>query len=329
VTAPRAVGVRLPYADVPQAVRDWVDSELGSPVVSWNDRVGGMSPGCATRLVAADGSRAFVKAVGAELNPDSPTLFRREIAVLELIGADPLWASLRASYDDDDGWVALLLEDVAGGHPDLAGDGQMTDLLDATDALVARLATVDAPEATAREIGQPGLLDARARFRVWQEAVERVDELPDDLVPRVLRGRAGALRDLATDLAEGGSDQLLHCDIRVDNLLSPGPGRIVFVDWGAAAVGPAWVDPLLARLERVDSAWFDESTRLSPALREVGEDRVTGWLVAFGAHLAWQSTRQRADVGLPTLNEFRRTEARRFLGAAARRLGRGPTSARK
>src|SRR5262245_43475464 len=117
MTKPRAVGVRMPYADVPARVRRWVDDTLGSPVNGWEDQVGGMSPGCATRLVAADGTRAFVKAVGAELNPDTPTLFRREVEVLRLIGDDPLWAGLRSSYDED-GWVTLLLEDVSGGHPD-------------------------------------------------------------------------------------------------------------------------------------------------------------------------------------------------------------------
>ena len=72
VTAPRAVGVRIGYAAVPAAVRAWVDETLGSPVVATAEQVGGMSPGCATRVTCADGTRAFVKAVGAELNPDTP-----------------------------------------------------------------------------------------------------------------------------------------------------------------------------------------------------------------------------------------------------------------
>jgi len=321
MTTPRAVGVRLPYAEVPAVVRGWVDEALGCPVVSWEEQVGGMSPGCATRVVAADGSRAFVKAVGSALNPDSPTLFRREIAVLELIGDDPLWASLRASFDDGD-WVGLLLEDIPCGHPDLTDDRQMDDLLAATDRLVARVGVVPIPPgAAAADIGQPGLIDVRTRFRAWQEAVEHLDAIPHDLMPSSLRARPGLLHDLVAPLTEPGHDQLLHWDIRIDNLLRPGAGRVVFVDWGTAAVGPSWVDPLLARLERVDQPWFDASIGRSPVLRGIGDDLVTGWLVAFGSFLAWRSTQQVADIGLPTLNEFRRTEARRFLGAAARRLG--------
>jgi hypothetical protein len=320
VTSPRAVGVRLPFDDVPQRVRDWVDQALGSPVASWEEQVGGMSPGCATRVVAVDGTRAFVKAVGAELNPDSPTLFRREIQVLGLIGENPLWASLRASYDDD-GWVALLLEDVPGGHPDLNDDTEMEDLLRAADRLAETLREVPLP-ATPRAgtIAEPGLIDVYARFHAWASSLDHLAELPTDLLPDQVRRDPARMRRLVA-LLESGDTQLTHWDVRVDNLLRPAPGRIVFVDWGAAAVGPPWIDPLLARFERVEDPWFDDSVTRSPVLADAGDDLVTAFLVAFGTALAWQSTQGRPDVGLPTLNEFRRTEARRALRAAARRLG--------
>ena len=54
---------------MPEQVRAWAEDELGSPVVEAYEQVGGMSPGCATRLVGADGSRAFVKAVGRRAEP--------------------------------------------------------------------------------------------------------------------------------------------------------------------------------------------------------------------------------------------------------------------
>jgi aminoglycoside phosphotransferase (APT) family kinase protein len=116
-------------------------------------------------------------------------------------------------------------------------------------------------------------------------------------------------------------ERLVHWDIRVDNLIRRPDGSIVFVDWGTTAIGPVWTDPLLARLERVESPWFDTSLHSSPELAEAGDDLVTAWLLSFGTALAWRSTQQIADVGLPTLNEFRRTEGRRMLSAAARRLG--------
>ena len=120
-------------------------------------------------------------------------------------------------------------------------------------------------------------------------------------------------------LLEGGEDGLTHGDIRNDNLLRRSDGSIVFVDWGAAGIVPSWVDPLLARLERVDRTWFDASLRSSPLLAAAGDERITGWLLGLGCYLAWRSTFG-TDVGLPTLNEFRRTESRRILTGAERRL---------
>lgn len=99
-------------------MRTWVEASFGSPVVAATTQIGGMSPGCAARLRTAAGTTAFVKAVGTDLNPGTVELFRREIMVLGALPSVPYRASLRGSYDDG-GWVALLLDDVEGRHPDL------------------------------------------------------------------------------------------------------------------------------------------------------------------------------------------------------------------
>ena len=54
---------RITWVDVPEPVTSWVERELGSQVVEWRSQSGGRSPGTADRLVCADGSRAFLKAV--------------------------------------------------------------------------------------------------------------------------------------------------------------------------------------------------------------------------------------------------------------------------
>jgi hypothetical protein len=166
VTAPRAVGVRLPYEGVPARVRAWVEETLGSAVVATAEQVGGMSPGCATRLTCADGTRAFVKAVGVERNPDTPGLFRREIAVLTALGRHELWARLLASWDDGD-WVALLIEDVEGTHPDFTDDTDLDAVLAATDRLTGVLGR------PGRHLGRPpevGRLPRGTRERAPRDA---------------------------------------------------------------------------------------------------------------------------------------------------------------
>lgn len=315
--SPRAVGVRAPWSAMPAHVRDWVADELGSPVVEAADQVGGMSPGCATRLMCEDGTRAFVKAVGLDLNPRTPVMFRREITTLNLIGSHELWADLRASYDDGD-WVAILLEDIEGRHPDLDDDATMDTLLRETERLSSVLGE-RVPDPPAPDPDNGGLADLREGFHTWADCVARAEEIPAVLLPDWIRGDIGTWEPLVRSLAEG-EVELVHWDIRNDNLLERPTGELVFLDWGAASVGPAWLDPLLARLERVELPWFDDSLASSPSLAAAGDTAVDAWLVGFATFLAWRA-HTAVDVNLPTLNDFRISESRRMLVGAERRLG--------
>ena len=316
VTVPRAVGVRLPYDAVPAVVRTWVEQTLGSPVIAIAEQLGGMSPGCATRVTCADGTRAFVKAVGASLNPDTPGLFRREISVLEHLGAHELWARLLASYDDGD-WVALLIEDVEGRHPDFADDAELGAVLAGTERLSEVLRVRAVPASV-------DLVDVGFVLGKWAETLEGLTGAPQAApLPEWLRSDPHGWAAVLRDHASRPMPHVAHWDIRVDNLLRRPTGEIVFVDWGTAARGPAWADPLLARLERVDEPWFDASIASSPVLVEAGEEVVTAFLAGFGAHLAVRSV-MAVDVNLPTLNEFRIRESRRMLDAVSRRTGRRP-----
>ena len=315
---PRAVGVRRRYDEVPDHVRAWVDDVLGSPVVETAEQVGGMSPGCATRVRSAAGRRAFVKVVGPELNPMTPDLFRREAYALSLLGDHPLWASLRAAYDEPGGWVALVLEDVPGRRPDLSQDAEMDRLVAATDEL-AEVLRSRAPHLAERPRGVD-LLTTRDVVLRWRDGLARALESDEDVLPGWVVERGDELLDRSGGLAAlAGPEQLVHWDVRDDNVLVRDNGSMVFVDWGGASRGPAWADPLMARLERVDSPWFDASVAGSPALAQLGDEHVTTFLAAIGGFLAWRAA-VAVDVNLPTLNDFRRRESARFLAGARRRL---------
>ena len=313
--APRALGVRKSYSDVPERVRSWVDGVLGSPVVSVEEQVGGMSPGCASRVVAADGSRAFVKAVGPELNPLTPDLFRNEIRVLSHLHDHPLWARLVASYDEPGEWVALLLEDVPGRHADTTRPDDVERALEAAAALSEELAGLG-----------PGLGGTTCRDSLvrWGELWPQLSGPASDVLPAWMPARADDLRaayDRLLDHADG--DHVVHGDLRNDNIIvrtGERAGEVVFVDWGMARTGPAWYDPLLLCLEWVEDPVFDDLAETFPAVRALGDENVTAFLVIVGGWLAYRST-VAVDVSLPTLNEFRRRESVRLLEGARRRLG--------
>jgi hypothetical protein len=280
--------------------------------VGTEEQVGGMSPGCATRVRTAAGRRAFVKAAGPELNPVTPDLFRHEALVLRHLGADSLWAELLEVYDEAGGWVSLVLEDVEGRHPDLTDPDESALVLGQTDRLVERLA------GCGRDLDIGTISRSLTRYEpMWPV----LSELPSDALPRwcldvadEMRSRHGSLITAAV------GDHLVNYDIRNDNLLLRGNGSLVFVDWGIARTGAAWVDPLVARLEWVDLPSFDELVLRSPPLQLLGEQAITAFLYTFGAWLAFRTT-VADDTGLPTLDSFRRRESARMLEGARRRLG--------
>ena len=323
--APRAAGVRIGYDQTPERIRDWVDDVLGSPVKATSEQVGGMSPGCATRVLTANGRRAFVKAVGPaktverwnkafgpELNPVTPDLFRHEALVLRHLGANTLWAELLEVYDEPGGWVALVLEDVAGGHPDITNPVHVATMLAATDELTDALA------------GQAATLDIATSsdgVHRWTEAWPALDEVPSGVLPGWVRERAPELESRHRELVDAAAgNNLVQNDIRNDNLILRANGSLVFVDWGMARRGASWVDPLIVRLEWVEQPVFDDLVAASPALKELGDEQVTTFLVALGVWLAHRTTVPM--IGLPTMDLFRRTESARLLEGARRRLGR-------
>ena len=141
-TAPLAASPRISWDDVPRHVQAAVEHELGSPIRPAVTQHGGFSPGAAVRVVCEDGRRAFVKAVGLSLNPDSPGLHRAEIHAMSVLPDEVPAPRLLASYDDGD-WVALALEDVDGRRPDVPW---MRADVDAMSVALGHLARTKAPE---------------------------------------------------------------------------------------------------------------------------------------------------------------------------------------
>lgn len=286
-----AVGPRLPFEHVPARVRAWVERSLGSSVVSASTQLGGFSPGVAARLVTASGRRAFLKGVGPELNPDTPGLFRQEIAAMKGMAAHslPHTPFLYDAYDDDS-WVALLLEDIEGylpPHPWHPGDAAR--VLDALAELSESLQPspwADAPVAAVR---------SEAFLSRWDLVI--ADGLA---VPDWVAGREQELAHLARAGLEALSkgDTLAHWDLRADNIILT-ETRVVFIDWANAARATSWADAVILQSEM----------RTSVDLPEVPEDEGITGLIAGFAGGQWWGSHKPAPPGLPTLREWQREMA--------------------
>jgi aminoglycoside phosphotransferase (APT) family kinase protein len=310
VAFPPAQGARIPWEAVPGSVREAVESALGSRVVASATRPGGFSPGVAARLRLEDGSRAFVKAVGSEPNPDSPGLHREEARVAAALPPETPAPRLRFAHDDGD-WVALVFEDVAGDEPSLPWrEDELARVLDALTDLSAALTPAPLETSTiAERFGE--------MLRGWRNlAAERSGEL-DPWAEERLELLAG-LEARWEQASTGGT--LLHADVRADNVLLS-PERVVFVDWPHASLGAPWVD-LLAFLPSVamqggPPPWelFDEHQLVQDAAPE----HVDAVLAALAGFFVQRSTLP-PPPGLPTLREFQRAQGTEALAWLRRRL---------
>ncbi|NJP45996.1 aminoglycoside phosphotransferase family protein [Actinacidiphila epipremni] len=311
--APPARGVRTPWEALPPDVRAAVESRLGSPVLVAATQPAGFSPGVAARLRLADGRRAFVKAVSAAQNPESPRLHRDEARIAGALTAAVPAPRLLAAIEAD-GWVALLFEDVEGRHPAQPWVPHELDLVLRTVAELARLLT-PSPVAAPPVAGKDGA------FRGWRTLAADHAAGTDDLAgldPWAAR-QLDALAALEAGWAEGAAgDTLAHADLRADNLLITPEGRVVVVDWPWACLAAPWYDlVLLLPSVRMQGGPPPQSLFVRHPVADPGA--VTS-LVAAVAGFFLGNARRPAPPGLPTLRPFQAGQGRAALAWLRSRL---------
>ncbi|MFE2886887.1 aminoglycoside phosphotransferase family protein [Streptomyces graminifolii] len=306
---PTATNDRLPWEKVPERVRSAVEDRLGSRVVTAHTQSGGFSPGVAARVQLADGRRAFIKAVSADLNPDSPRFHRSEALVARRIPPQAPVPQLLAD-EDLDGWVVLVFEDIDGVMP--SEPWHLPDLRRVLDATLDLAATLDpAPIESPTIEGRYG--DMFAGFRAMAD-----DPWPDPWTRRHARRLAEMEAEWAR--ASAGS-ALVHADLRADNILLT-EDRVVFVDWAHGAVGASWFDvvflagSVIMHNGREGIDVLDEHL----AERAVDPEAVNCVLTAATGFFLYQSL-QPIPPNLAGLRDFQRVQGEATLGWLRERTG--------
>jgi hypothetical protein len=305
---PVARGERIPWAAAPPRIHEAVAEFLGGPVVAATTQPHGFSPAVAARVVTAQGRRAFVKAVPPDVNPNTPTIYRREIeAASALPDGIPAPRLLWSLDEGADGWVVLLFEDVDGRPPRLPWTApDLGAAIEAVDVLAEKL--TPSPLAA----GQQGERMA-ADWARWGELAAAP---PPDLEPW-FSSHVGDLVDIESQLAElTRGETLVHSDVRSDNLIIAAD-RCWVVDWAWPLNGAPWMDVVVFALfvEGEGGPAADEVLAMSRTGRSAPAAGVLSLLCTVAGGLTWQANRP-AMPGLPGLRAFQRAHAqiaRRWL----------------
>jgi hypothetical protein len=220
---------RLEWNHLPAAVRRLVEERCGTTVVQAQSQGAGFTPGFASVLTGADGSRHFVKAASTAAQAMFARSYREEARKL---GALPESAPApRLLWVEDADWVVLGLEHVEASAPRRPWQPRQLDrCLDALE-LVADVLT---PVPDAMEL-EPIAAELATWPAFWDD-VRGQEELP----------HADEAAALAAAFAEGiAGHTVVHTDVRDDNLLLTTDGRTLLCDWNWPVAGAAWVDSLI------------------------------------------------------------------------------------
>jgi len=308
-----AAGVHLPWARVPAAVQAWATGLGGGDApTSVRDLPGGFSPG-ATSILEWPGRTVFVKAVGQELNSESPSMHRREAVVSAALPRSPRFPRLLEVFDDSE-WVALAFDAVDGRPPHHPWDPvELGRVADGLSAMHAELTPSPAPDL------DPLSVRAVQLFGGWSTLVTL--GAPAELDPW-----AAAHLDRLAELEAGWpeacvGETLVHGDVRADNVLVT-EDRVVFVDWPFGSVGNpafdviAWAPSVV--LEGGPPP--EELLALCEASRRADADAMTVLLTAICGFFVSHSL-QPAPPGLPTLRAFQAAQGAVALDWLRRRTG--------
>lgn len=276
---------RLEWPLLPSSTRALVERRLGSAVVSAHSAGAGYTPGLASVLTCADGSRHFVKAASKKAQRPFADAYREEVRKLHAL-PDGLPVPRLLWSHEDDLWVVLELEYV---------DGTLPVRPWRTDELDAALDTLEvlADRLTPPPLRLPTVAEELAECLTGWDHVRRVDPGRPHLADAA---------ELAAGFAEAtAGTTLVHTDVRDDNLLLA-DGRALLCDWNWPAVGAPWVDTVLLLISvHGDGLDADAVLRRRTLTRDVPGDAVDTLLAVMAGFFL-----ERRDQPVPNSSPYLR-----------------------
>lgn len=258
----------------------------------------GFTPGLASVLVCADGSRHFVKAASTKAQRMFADAYREEAR--KLAALPPGVPAPRLLWWMDGDWVVLGIAHVEAKAP------KRPWRLDQLDAVLDALETV--ADVLTPAPGDLHLEPARADFHPLVDAWDQIRRDRPDL-PHLEDTAELAKRSL--DLV--GGTTLVHTDVRDDNVLLDADGKAWICDWNWPIVGANWIDSLFTLIgPRGDGVDVEAVIAERRLLRDVPTDSIDAVLALLVGYFVSAS-----DQPVPPTSPYIR-EHQRWQGDVCR-----------
>jgi len=231
------------WSQLPPAVRAAIGERVGG-VLDVTVVGGGFTPGFAA-VVGGGSDRVFVKA--APSGSDVGSWYAREAEIVRALPASVPTPRLRW-VDELAGHVVLCFDAIDGRMPELGWSARdLTAALAALDTAARALAD---PPAALADLVTATLVEVDA-FDGWRRILAGDLELP--AFAAHLGPRLGELAAWEARIAElcAGATAMMHCDVRLDNVLIDGDGTAWICDWNHVCRGPAWLDAVALLLSAI------------------------------------------------------------------------------
>lgn len=317
------IELKLPWKQVPQAVRQRVALALGAPVTRATRIWGGYAPTPTYRLVLKDGRRAFFKGTfqGSSAFMKS-ALVSEERVYQDLAPVIGGWMPhLYATFRVED-WHVLVLEDL-GPQSVPPWTPQRTRAITHALAAFHHASLGSQPPTTWLPLPDEDLAHENWRHMA-QESLEfqQIAALVGEAAPQALAWFQQISPTIEQVMQRPTLKErpyaILHGDLRSDNLRFH-QGQLRLFDWPSITLGrPEWDMVAFAQTVTVEGGrspeqvmrWYGERFPVDPDAVECA----LAWWLTFFADRAW-----RPEVpGLPRLRRFQRQQLGALISWAAR-----------
>jgi len=338
-----ATAHRPSWVDLPPPVRAAIERRVGGTVEVATSAGGGFTNGFAA-VVSTRERTEFVKAVSAVTHPTIANSYRTEALINAALPAGVPAPRLRWQEEIGD-WYALGFDPIAGRMPTLPW--QPADLAATLDAWAVAAGLLAVPTPALRALRLPRLDKIAQSDLCWWGRVASGAVPPPVTGPGRLPGGAGARVGLSGGAqAERGlpggvfarvplgelpliesrlpaavrADSVIHCDLRLDNVIIDTSGRAWLCDWNWPCHGAPWLDTA-SLLITAYAAGLDADALFfaHPTAQGATGDDLDAALAGLSGYWLTRATQPPPDFGSPHLRTHQRCSGATALTSLATR----------